>query len=130
MNIRWLKKGDLILIVSIGIMASVVIACNTFSSTSSSNHITAVITQDGKVIKSIDLSALNNPETVSLDYLGIKQVITAEKGKIRFSESECRDKICIKFGWLTKTGDNAVCMPAKTVITIVGDNKQLDSISY
>lgn len=129
MNIRMLKKGDLILIVCIGIIAGLILAWNTFSSASSSHHITAVITQDGKVIKTIALNTVKNPEYVYLNK-GIKQVILAEKGRIRFSESECRDKICVKTGWLTKTGDKAVCMPSKTVITIVGDSKQIDSISY
>lgn len=129
MSMRMLKKGDIILIVFIGIIAGLVLAWNTFSSASDSSQITAVITQDGKLIKKIKLNDVKNSEYVYLNE-GIKQVILAEKGRIRFSESECRDKICVKAGWLTKTGDKAVCMPAKTVITIVGDNKQIDSISY
>jgi len=129
MNIRMLKKGDLILIVCIAILAGLVLAWNTFLSASGSDHLTAVITQDGKVIKSINLNAVKNPEYVYINK-GIKQVIVAEKGRIRFTESDCPDKICVKTGWLTKIGHKAVCMPSKTVITIVGDSKQIDSISY
>lgn len=131
MNIPMLKKGDHILIVCIGLLASLILAWNTFSSASNGAHdqITAIITQDGNVIKSIDLSTLQNPEVLHLTQ-GISQVIFAEKGRIRFSESDCRDKICVKSGWLTKSGDKAVCMPTKTIITLVGQQKQIDSISY
>ncbi|MFZ3132979.1 MAG: NusG domain II-containing protein [Desulfosporosinus sp.] len=129
MNIRMLKKGDLVLIVCIVIIAGLILAWNTFSSSSSSDDITAVITQDGKVIKTIYLSDVKNPEYVNIN-TGIKQVILAEKGRIRFLESECPDKICVKTGWLTRTGHKAVCMPSKTIITIVGDHKDIDSITY
>ncbi|MHB8126246.1 MAG: NusG domain II-containing protein [Desulfitobacteriaceae bacterium] len=129
MNIRLLNKGDIILIVCIGLIAGLIVAWNTFSSASGNSHMTAEITRDGKLIKKIDLNEVKNPEYISFNE-GIEQVILAEKGRIRFSESECRDNICVKSGWLTKTGDKAVCMPSKTVITIVGDHKQIDSISY
>ncbi len=129
MNIPMLKKGDLILIVCIGIIAGLILAWNTFSSASSSDPITAVITQDRTVLKTINLHAVEKPEYIYLNQ-GINQVILAEKGRIRFTESDCRDKICVKTGWLTKTGDKAVCIPSKTVITIMGDNQQIDSIAY
>jgi len=124
-----LKKGDLILIVCIGILAGLILAWNKFPSASDSAPLIAVITQDGTVIKTIDLQAIEKPEYIYLNQ-GISQVILAEKRRIGFSESECRDKICVKTGWLTKTGDRAVCMPSKTVITILGDNQQIDSIAY
>jgi len=129
MNIRLFKKGDLILIVCIVIIAALTLAWNTYSS-SSSDTLTAVITQDGKVIKSINLNTVNSPFYVNINNHGIKQVIVAEKRKIRFSESDCRDKICVKTGWLTKAGDKAVCLPSATIITIVGDHKDIDSITY
>lgn len=130
MNIRLLKKGDLILIVCIAIIATLALAWNTFSVANSTGHITAVISQDGKILKSIKLNAVNSPEYVTINNHGIKQVIVVEKGKIKFTESDCPDKICVEAGWLTKTGDRSVCLPSKTLITIIGDDKQLDSTSY
>ncbi|MFZ3132029.1 MAG: NusG domain II-containing protein [Desulfosporosinus sp.] len=130
MNIRMSKKGDLVLIVCIVIIAGLTLAWNTYSSSSSSDAITAVITQDGKVIKSINLNTVNSLAYVNINNHGIQQVIVAEKRRIRFLESNCRDKTCVKTGWLTETGDKAVCMPSATIITIVGDHKDIDSITY
>lgn len=129
MNIRWLKKGDLILIVCILVIAGLVLAWNTILAASNNEYLIAVITQDGKTITKIDLSVVKKPEYVYIN-TGIKQVILAEKARIRFLESECPDKICLRTGWLTKAGHKAVCVPSKTMITIVGDSKQIDSISY
>lgn len=131
MNIRLFKKGDLLLISGIVILAVLFLGWNTFGARLSMNQqLTAVIKHDGQVLKQINLSQLKNPETLTYNYEGIKQVIVAERGQIRFSESDCPDKICVKTGWLNKPGDKSVCMPSKVVITIIGENKKVDSIAY
>ncbi|HWP97139.1 MAG TPA: NusG domain II-containing protein [Syntrophomonadaceae bacterium] len=128
MSTRMFKTGDKILIVSIAAIAVLFMAWNTFV-VSHDQQITAVITQNGNVIKQINLNDLKNPESIYINE-PIKQVIIAEKGRIRFLESDCPNQICVKTGWLTKSGDRAVCLPSKVVITIVGGNKEVDSVSY
>ena len=96
----------------------------------SSRHLTAVITQNSSLVKKINLTDLNKPVYIDLNEEGVHQVIQAEKGRIRFSESDCPHKTCVKTGWLTKPGDKAVCIPSRVVITIVGDNKKVDVLAY
>ncbi|MDD3894878.1 MAG: NusG domain II-containing protein [Syntrophomonadaceae bacterium] len=129
MNIRWLKKGDLILIFGIALITGLILFWNTILASSNNDQLMAVITQDGKEIKKIDLSVVKDPEYVYINS-GTKQVICAEKDRIRFLASECPDRICVRTGWLTKAGHKAVCVPSKTVITIVGESKPVDSISH
>ncbi|SPF38714.1 conserved exported hypothetical protein [Candidatus Desulfosporosinus infrequens] len=129
MNIRMFKKADLILIVGLVLLSGLILAWNTFSTSSKGGPVTAVITQNGTVLKTIDLASVQNPESLDVSQ-GFHQVILVEKGRICFSESDCRDKICVKSGWLTKIGDKAVCMPSKTVITLIGDHQEIDSIAY
>ncbi len=128
MNTRIFKIGDKILIVSIAVIAVLFMAWNTYG-VSPGQQITAVIKQNGNLIKQINLNDLKNPEYINLNN-GINQVILAEKGRIRFLESDCPNQTCVKTGWLTKSGDRAVCIPSKVVITIAGDNKQVDIFSY
>ena len=128
MNTRIFKTGDKILIISIAVIAVLLLVCNTFG-VSPDKQITAVITQNGNLIRKINLNDLKDSESVYINE-PIKQVILAEKGRIRFLESDCPNQICVKTGWLTKAGDRAVCMPSKVVITIVGGDKQVDSVSY
>jgi hypothetical protein len=129
MNIRLLKKGDIILILCIAIIAGLVFIVNNYASAIDGSDLTAEIVRDGKLIKSIDLNKVDNPEYITFDE-GLEQVILVEKGRIRFLESDCRDKICVNAGWLTKAGERAVCLPAKTTITIIGDRKQTDSNTF
>jgi hypothetical protein len=128
MNTRIFKIGDKILIVSIAILAAVFMVWNTVG-VSTDKKLTAVITQNGSLIRQINLNDLNNPEYIYLNE-GINQVILAEKGRIRFIESDCPNQTCVKTGWLTKSGDRAVCIPSQVVIKIVGDNEQVDIFAY
>ncbi|MGI6407076.1 MAG: NusG domain II-containing protein [Syntrophaceticus sp.] len=121
MNIHTFKIGDKILVVSIAIIVVIFIAWNTFGAKPGEN-ITAVITQNGKVIKEIKLNDLQDPEYVYIKG-EINQVILAEKGRIRFLESNCPTRTCVNTGWLTKAGNKAVCIPSKVVITLTGEQE-------
>ena len=124
-----LKKGDIVLILFVGVIVCVSILWNNYKVKTDSSEKIAVVMHEGKVIKKIQLNHLNSPENIEISK-GIKIRILAEKGRIRFLESNCRDKICVKTGYLTKKGDKAVCLPSKTVIMILGNEGQADSISY
>ena len=38
--------------------------------------------------------------------------IRVEAGRICFTDPECPDHICADFGWLSETGQTAICVPA------------------
>ncbi|RNC29595.1 MAG: hypothetical protein AWM53_00210 [Candidatus Dichloromethanomonas elyunquensis] len=128
MNIPMFKTGDKILIVSILIIAVFFIGWRSFG-VGRDQQLTAVITQNGKLLKQINLNNLQAAESIDINQ-PLHQVILAEKGRIRFSESDCPNKICVKTGWLTKAGDRAVCIPSKVVISVVGQNQKMDTVSY
>ncbi|MGE5372549.1 MAG: NusG domain II-containing protein [Solirubrobacterales bacterium] len=129
MGISTFKSGDIILIVSVFIVAALFMAWNAFGARPGGQR-TAVILHNSQVIKSLDLSALKGTQSITLHEEGVHQVIRAEKGKIRFLESDCPQQTCVKTGWLIKPGDQAVCIPARVVIKIVGENKQVDVLAY
>lgn len=122
------RTGDKILIVGMVLITILVLVWNHLGA-AEDERLVAVITQDGEIIRQVDLSGLNDPETIYLNER-FNQVILVEKGRIRFGESDCPDKICVKTGWLTRKGDKAVCVPARTVITIEGDDARVDTRAY
>lgn len=80
---------------------------------------TAVIIQDGSVLKTIRLDTLNGK--VTIDYPGrYPGKIEAERGRIRFTEATCPDKVCVSTGWISRIGQIAVCLPNRTIIRIEG----------
>lgn len=129
MGIRMFKTGDKILIVSILIIVAIFIGFKAIQN-NNSGDLVAKITQDGELIKEINLSELEKSETIVIEE-PLHQVILAEKGRIRFYESDCPNQTCVETGWLTKTGDKAVCLPNKVVITIEGEGEnEVDTFAY
>lgn len=93
--------------------------------------LTAEISVDGKIIETIDLDSIEGIREFSLD-VSPAVTVTAEKGRIRVSDAECPDRLCVGCGWLDSDGDMAVCLPAKTVISIKGAKSKNvpDAITY
>jgi Uncharacterized protein conserved in bacteria len=123
------KTGDTILIASLMAIAVLFYIWNSISAKMDNKQLNAIITQKGVLIMQINLSELNNPEYINLNG-EYNQVILAEKGRIRFLESDCPNQTCVKTGWLTQAGDKAVCIPAQTIIRIEGENQQIDNLAY
>ncbi|MCX7921861.1 MAG: NusG domain II-containing protein [Clostridia bacterium] len=123
-----LKKGDIILvgIIVLGILMG--FGWNRFNASNDTGNI-AVIKQNDRVIKRINLDTINKPEKVEIlgDY---KEVVLVEKGRIRFEDADCPDKVCVKTGWLSNKGDIAVCLPNKAMIKIEGESERLDGVAY
>ncbi|MHB8064555.1 MAG: NusG domain II-containing protein, partial [Ruminiclostridium sp.] len=90
---------------------------NNLSSDSKAGETIAVIKKDGEIIKTINLSNMNNREIIKISGQ-YAATIVAEHNKICFFDSNCIDEICIKTGWLSKAGDLAVCLPNKTIIKL------------
>ncbi len=123
MNTRLFRKGDLIVIAAILVIA----AAFMLWSKSNSEAPQAVITVNGETFETVDLQSVKEkiiikPETTP------EVVIVAENGEIRFESAGCEDKLCIACGSLSKHGDTAVCLPAKTAITVMGSD--VDAVVY
>jgi len=125
-----LKKGDLI-IVSV-VLLLIVISYSTvklINSNNSGSGKVAVIRQNNVIVKKIDLDKLQKSETINVDG-DYHNAILAENGRIRFQEANCPDLVCVKTGWLNKSGDMAVCLPNKVSIKIEGSGEALDGVAY
>lgn len=123
MNTKLLRKGDFAVVAVIVIIVAAVMLWNNSKSESPQ----AVITVDGVTVETVDLESVREkiiikPETSP------EVVIVAENGEIRFESAECEDKLCIACGSLSKHGDTAVCLPARTAITVTGSD--VDAVVY
>lgn len=124
-----LKKGDIFLIVGILLFVFVGIILPKVFKENANVHKVAIIKQGDKVIKEIDLDEIIEPQRIEIqgEY---SLVILAEKGRIRFEEADCPDKLCVKTGWISKLGDTAVCLPGRSIIKIKGKKAEIDGITY
>ncbi len=126
-----MKKGDKIAAILIAILIIISAASVFFyKQYIKSSHHVAVIKQDGKVLKTIDLNKIKQSQKIKITYKDKNfNMVEVEPGKIRFEDADCPDKICVKTGWISEPGQTSVCLPHRLMIKIEGNNAQFDQIS-
>jgi hypothetical protein len=57
-------------------------------------------------------------------------VVERKNSRVRMVEASCPNKICIKMGWIDKSGGMIVCAPGKVLVRIAGEEKNdLDALA-
>lgn len=57
-------------------------------------------------------------------------IIHIAHGKVRFSQSPCHNQYCVHQGWLSHSGQAAICLPNQVSLELIGDEKPYDSLNY
>lgn len=117
------KPGDYFILVLVVAAALLMLVLTNHRETARS---IAVIIQNGEIIRRIDLNEINTPMVFAYEgeYPG---TIEAEKGRIRFLEADCPDKVCVRTGWISRNGQIAVCLPDNIMIKIEGSEAPTDN---
>lgn len=120
---KLVRAGDVIVII---LLLAAVFAVYMFSSAQAQNAPaqTAEVTFNGEVIGGISLSDEGEYSYPQLP--GMK--FTVSEGKICVSESNCSDKICVRSGWLSRSGESAVCVPNKAAVTVRGSGQENNGV--
>lgn len=88
----------------------------------------ARITLDGKLVEEIDLSAVTEAYTFTVEGPGgFTNTIEVEPGRIRVREAGCPDQVCVGQGYISDGTVPIVCLPNKLVIEITGGGDSLDA---
>lgn len=86
----------------------------------------ARITRDGVLLEEIDLQKVDEPYSFSLEDASGINTVQVERGRIRVSEADCPDQVCVNQGWITDGTAPIVCLPHKLMIEIVNGGGGLD----
>lgn len=82
---------------------------------------TAQITYEGKVVKTVDLNTAQNGIFTLVENKNVSFEI--KEKQIRFIHVNCPDKLCENVGFINHSNETAICMPNKTILTIL-DNEE------
>lgn len=77
-------------------------------------------------------SVLNQPLTGSGTYPlegygGFSLVVVIEHGRVHVENSTCPDLICENHAPISKAGEQIVCLPGRVVISITGQEEEVDA---
>lgn len=85
------------------------------------------IRQGDKIIGTFDLN--QKRELHIHGPLGDSHIVI-NQGKVRFKQSPCHNQYCVHQGWLSRTGQVAICLPNQTSLQLIGAKKPYDSLNY
>lgn len=125
MGIKLIKMGDIILAAVLLAVCAVLLLAGRLMQPGA---LTAVITVNGEIYEEIDLNSLGQ-ELILVPDTSPAVTIRADRGTICFLHCDCPDKLCVHSGELSRAGAVAACLPAKTVITVIGRGA-VDAVTY
>lgn len=84
-------------------------------------NVRAEVWIEGKLV--MELSLRDTPEgEISLLPYGHAVTLSVRDHAIRFLESDCPDRRCVRNGWLRSAGDQSTCLPNKTSVVLVEED--------
>jgi hypothetical protein len=120
----WITKGDVVVVVFALAMLTGVFA--TFWN-SDGHGAEVIVLVEGK--RWARLNLFQNQDLHSPGVLGTSH-IRVHDGQVRFIDSPCRNKLCIRTGWVSQGGENATCLPNRVSLQILGSDPRFDSINF
>lgn len=73
---------------------------------------------------------LDQNRTVTLEGPVGHNVIEIRDGVARVVEADCRDKICVTMGAITRPGSWVACLPNRVFLRVLGADAGSDAVSY
>jgi hypothetical protein len=116
MNIK-IKTVDIILIIIFFTLSSTIFAVYSLNTDSGQ---TVVI----RTPKGVFEYNLNTNRTLSFKGKISKVIIMIKNGKVGFFHSECKQKICLNFGFLNRAGTLIACVPNRISVYIESKNNK------
>ena len=94
-----------------------------------SNFLTASIVLDGETIGTYDLTGLTEPVTLTVDQADYPLTIRLEPGRVCIGESACPSQDCVHTGWISRAGEQIICLPNRLVISLTGGQQEFDAVT-
>lgn len=86
----------------------------------SNKNLYATIKINGKVYTTIDLP-VNSEKRLPISTNHKNNTIVINGNEIKIVDADCKDKLCIKQGSISKVGKTLICLPNELIIEIKGD---------
>lgn len=117
---KHIKPGDL-LVTIILLIASFVPFYTLLSPKKESNSVTAIIKVNNRQVKKLPL----DHDVIWKYRHGNKlNVIQVKDHKIKIIDANCKDQICVKEGWKSKSEETIVCLPHKFLVELKDDSNE------
>ncbi len=107
-----MKKGDIILISAILVLAAAVLLL----SGRSADGARLVVTVDGELFGSYSLGEDREIR------IGSSNICVIRDGEVSMSEADCPDRVCVRSKPIRREGETIVCLPNRVILSITGED--------
>ena len=91
---------------------------------------TVIVELDGREYAKYKLSEINSPKSIEINSkYGYNKIEIFSDG-VKVTESDCKDKIDVAIGKITRSNEQIVCLPHRLVIRIEGGGVHADAVAY
>lgn len=91
------------------------------------DHLTCVISWDGQVVQTVELSKVEKYMTVSVGKPTVC-VVELMPNQVRMKSSDCASQACVHTGWISRAGQSIVCLPNRVVVELTGGTSDVDVV--
>lgn len=81
----------------------------------------------GKQLREVSLSS---PQTLQVDGPLGTSTIQVRDGRVRVVDSPGRQKLCVRAGWMSRSGESVICLPNQVVVRVDGGRPRFDSMNF
>ena len=115
------KKGDIIILAALLCIAAVAFCALYFLAPSGD---TVKIEVASKTVATLPL---DEDTTYNVEIGGkITNTVEIKDGEVSVIYADCPDKICVNHRAISKSGESIICLPNKVVVSVEGDNTEVD----
>ena len=110
----------------LNVVAVLVIAAVALAVAAAANALGSAVDARTAVIQDADGNAFTMPlsrdDVLTVASSAGTNVIEVQAGKVRVSEADCPNQDCVEQGWISKAGQQIVCLPHKLVVNITDED--------
>jgi hypothetical protein len=120
-----MKKRDVILIVTLLIIATLSYGAMRFFSQSGQR---VIVTVDKKTVLEEPLS---KDQELEIPLTNGKNTLRIKDNAVSMKTADCPDQICVRHKPISRSGETIVCLPHKVVVEITGEeDTDVDIVAY
>ncbi|NLJ73810.1 MAG: NusG domain II-containing protein [Firmicutes bacterium] len=131
MKSKGMVKGDRLLFVVLVIIGLSTFVYTQFVVPRQSKGTMVVVEIDGEIVDELNLN--ENAHNIRYETANGYNILEVQDGKVRITEADCPDLLCVHTGWRERVGQMIVCLPHRLIVKIVGEDEsqaELDGFTY
>lgn len=111
----------MIALIAIGLASSAVLASH--AGRSSASDAKVVITSGGRLFATYPLSEDREIRVPSPEGDDDYNIVLVKSGDVSVEEASCKNKVCIRHGAISKSGESIICLPNRLIVSIEGSSE-------